>query len=517
MVIEKKSLKTINLESMENPATRQSNKSNYGSSSSKEQKNQDSTSPSNTLPTSGSNMASNGGMSQPTFQRRGSADIILEAAKLSETRAGFSPVKHDIRRNLTQTSNQTYNPISNSATPASDQTQSRPQQRVQGRQNDHSLEFQQHGDSLSQSIVTPPIASALHSHHPTLAMDPAFATAPGIGGGDMNTNQQLQASSIATASQLQANAYSNVSFPVHHVATASPPPLRHNIPHVYHDYAHVPDTIGFVRKKTGGVTQPFPEKLYEMLANESSPEGDVDSVVSWLPHGRAFIVRKPKLFTSRVMPKYFRQTKLTSFQRQLNLYGFRRITQGAATGAYYHELFLRGRAQLCMRMVRQKVKGTGHKQPTDVGSEPNFYTMPSLADLQQQPPSATPASPIVRPTCGFSTMAMAATSTLPRDTIVSGQYGPIHDARPPMSPGIHAAQLLKGMASAPIQSLPPLPDNVLMNGTHATNGGGVMPFLSQRDANPQAPGVEQPSMGIPTLAMGKQTNSGMYANKSTCV
>jgi hypothetical protein len=86
-----------------------------------------------------------------------------------------------------------------------------------------------------------------------------------------------------------------------------------------------------------------------------------------------------------------------------------------------------------------------------------------------------------------------------------------------MSPGIHAAQLLKGMASAPIQSLPPLPDNVLMNGTHATNGGGVMPFLSQRDANPQAPGVEQPSMGIPTLAMGKQTNSGMYANKSTCV
>jgi hypothetical protein len=74
--------------------------------------------------------------------------------------------------------------------------------------------------------------------------------------------------------------------------------------------------------------------------------------------------------------RYFRQSKLTSFQRQLNLYGFRRITQGADAGAYYNELFLRGRPQLSVRMQRQKVKGTGHKQPADVQTEPNFYSMP---------------------------------------------------------------------------------------------------------------------------------------------
>jgi hypothetical protein len=142
------------------------------------------------------------------------------------------------------------------------------------------------------------------------------------------------------------------------------PKLNQRISHVYFDYSVVPDTIGFVRKKTGGVTKPFPEKLHEMLTLESLPEIDPSVVVSWLPHGRAFIVRKPKLFTSKIMPKYFRQTKLTSFQRQLNLYGFRRITQGPDSGAYYHELFLQGRPQLCMRMVRQKVKGTGHKQPS---------------------------------------------------------------------------------------------------------------------------------------------------------
>ena len=62
---------------------------------------------------------------------------------------------------------------------------------------------------------------------------------------------------------------------------------------------------------------------------------------------------------------------------RLNLYGFRRLTQGPDTGAYYHELFLRGRPQLSLRMHRQKVKGTGHKQPADAMTEPNFYAMPA--------------------------------------------------------------------------------------------------------------------------------------------
>eukprot|EP00588_Corethron_pennatum_P003967 CAMPEP_0194291888 /NCGR_PEP_ID=MMETSP0169-20130528/44412_1 /TAXON_ID=218684 /ORGANISM="Corethron pennatum, Strain L29A3" /LENGTH=604 /DNA_ID=CAMNT_0039039907 /DNA_START=8 /DNA_END=1822 /DNA_ORIENTATION=- len=146
----------------------------------------------------------------------------------------------------------------------------------------------------------------------------------------------------------------------------------------YRDFSTVPDQAGFVRKKKGGVNQPFPEKLMEMLMKSEDT-----SVVSWLPHGRSFLVHRPKEFTENIMPQYFKQTKLTSFQRQLNLYGFRRITQGADAGSYYHELFLRGRPQLCMRMNRQKVKGTGHKQPTDASTEPNFYSMeaqPNVTD-----------------------------------------------------------------------------------------------------------------------------------------
>lgn len=93
------------------------------------------------------------------------------------------------------------------------------------------------------------------------------------------------------------------------------------------------------------VVSPFPEKLYEML--EIANELGFSDTVAWCPHGRAFIVHKPKQFASNTMRTYFKHTKFTSFQRQLNLYGFRRITKGRDSGAYYHEFFLRGRPDLC--------------------------------------------------------------------------------------------------------------------------------------------------------------------------
>mmetsp|Transcript_46610 Transcript_46610/g.113548 ORF Transcript_46610/g.113548 Transcript_46610/m.113548 type:complete len:611 (-) Transcript_46610:285-2117(-) len=130
------------------------------------------------------------------------------------------------------------------------------------------------------------------------------------------------------------------------------------------------------KKRRGGVSISFPMKLHAVL--ERMDTDGYSSILSWQPHGRSFKIHKPREFTEYVMPHYFRQSKLTSFQRQLNLYGFSRLTKGADAGSYYHELFLRGRDGLAKRMKRTKVKGTKYKAASNPDAEPDFYKMPPV-------------------------------------------------------------------------------------------------------------------------------------------
>jgi len=109
----------------------------------------------------------------------------------------------------------------------------------------------------------------------------------------------------------------------------------------------------------------FPFKLHRLL--EDAEKNGHASIISWTPSGRAFKIHKPKEFAALVMPRYFDQTKYRSFQRQLYIYGFDRVKKDkslppAEVGAYTHELFVRGQAELCLNMSRKKVKGTGRSR-----------------------------------------------------------------------------------------------------------------------------------------------------------
>lgn len=60
----------------------------------------------------------------------------------------------------------------------------------------------------------------------------------------------------------------------------------------------------------------------------------MEDIIRWMPHGRAFKVIDPKACENDVLPRFFKQSKWTSFVRQLNLWGFKRLTHGEDAGAY---------------------------------------------------------------------------------------------------------------------------------------------------------------------------------------
>ena len=106
-------------------------------------------------------------------------------------------------------------------------------------------------------------------------------------------------------------------------------------------------------------TMLFPRKLHEVL--EDAEREGFDNIIAWMPDGVSFKVFDSKGFVATVLPKYFATDKKKSFVRQLNLWGFERITSMPNYGAYRHSAFIRGQPDLCKTMRRTKIKGAAKK------------------------------------------------------------------------------------------------------------------------------------------------------------
>ena len=136
------------------------------------------------------------------------------------------------------------------------------------------------------------------------------------------------------------------------------------------------------RRMRGGVIEPFPEKLHRLLVEvEAAGRSDV---ISFVANGRAFAIHKPDKFFKEIVPLYFRQSRLSSFKRQLNLYGFELINSGPARGGYFHESFVKDRPELCRQMRRVAIRGSkGGKATGDKDSNGLLHEGLDLGDMEQ--------------------------------------------------------------------------------------------------------------------------------------
>jgi hypothetical protein len=132
----------------------------------------------------------------------------------------------------------------------------------------------------------------------------------------------------------------------------------------------------------------FPMKLHDML--DKADTSNYDHIVSWQQHGRSFLIHIPKAFENIVLPLCnFKLTKVSSFNRQLNMYGFKRITAGRDRGGYYHERFLRNKHSLVTKIQRTEVKGTCVRRRTNPDEQPNFWCMPFCGDKKSMQQAAS--------------------------------------------------------------------------------------------------------------------------------
>jgi HSF-type DNA-binding len=162
------------------------------------------------------------------------------------------------------------------------------------------------------------------------------------------------------------------------------------VQHDYNDHANdAPLNLFESFAPTASSNASFPYKLYDMLHRVK--DCGHDHIISFQPHGRCFVVREPDLIAS-ILPTYFQLSKFPSFQRQLNLYGFRRLTKGPDRGGYYHECFLRGKPFLISKIKRMKLKGTGVRARSNPDEEPNFWSMTWVGADGAQSKAAIPVT-----------------------------------------------------------------------------------------------------------------------------
>jgi hypothetical protein len=165
------------------------------------------------------------------------------------------------------------------------------------------------------------------------------------------------------------------------------------VQHHYHDHGEeVPsmeEKLILDSVQQNPLVASFPMKLCMML-EQVEADGNAH-IVSWQPHGRCFVVHEPEAFKV-LLPKYFGLSKVSSFQRQLNLYDFTRLTRGRDKGGYYNEFFLRDRAHLLNMIQRIKVKGTGVRARSNPEQEPDFWTMEWVGEAGVQTQMTSQAS-----------------------------------------------------------------------------------------------------------------------------
>ncbi|XP_026759222.1 heat shock factor protein 1 isoform X3 [Galleria mellonella] len=121
----------------------------------------------------------------------------------------------------------------------------------------------------------------------------------------------------------------------------------------------------------GASVPAFLGKLWK-LVNDS----ETNHLISWSPGGKTFVIKNQADFARELLPLYYKHNNMASFIRQLNMYGFHKITSVENGGLRYekddiefsHPCFMRGYAYL-LEHIKRKIANSKSIVSSDSGEK----------------------------------------------------------------------------------------------------------------------------------------------------
>ncbi|KAJ1429989.1 Winged helix-like DNA-binding domain superfamily [Sesbania bispinosa] len=107
---------------------------------------------------------------------------------------------------------------------------------------------------------------------------------------------------------------------------------------------------------------PFLLKTYMLVEDPAT-----DDVISWNVEGTAFVVWQPAEFARDLLPTLFKHSNFSSFVRQLNTYGFRKVATNR--WEFCNERFRKGEREVLSEIRRRKAWSSKQQKQQQVDSD----------------------------------------------------------------------------------------------------------------------------------------------------